>query len=249
MPRRLCVLDTQTAADLLHLALLHRRKPPAAPSSRTPNPAPLQYGGDGSRPGRLGLFGDCRLTVHGESVRLRRTAGLQVLAYLAVHPEGATRSELIAAIWPNLPPSSITQRLHTTLSDLRNQLQPVIEDPILREGDRYLLNAEMVDTELHEWRTLATAAKQAISEIARADACRKMLDLYRGDLAATQSWPWIEPTREELRRDALDACRHLADRAEPTESISWLHRALAIDPYNTAVQEELARAITNAQPG
>jgi DNA-binding SARP family transcriptional activator len=249
-PRRLCVLDSQTAADLLRLALLHRRKAPAVPSPRThvEEPRPHHRGGP-SRPGRLDLLGDCRLTVNGEPVRLRRTAGLQVLAYLAVHLGGATRAELITAIWPNLPPSSIAQRLHTTLSDLRGQLQPVIENPILRENDRYRLNTEMMDTDLLQWRRLAAQARKSISDIARADACRKLLDLYRGDLAAGQSWPWIEPSREELRRDALDACRHLADQTEPAEAISWLRRALAVDPYNAAVQEELARRLAERPAG
>ncbi|BEL05819.1 hypothetical protein Q0Z83_040100 [Actinoplanes sichuanensis] len=58
--------------------------------------------------------------------------------------------------------------------------QPFEDRGVVRNGDRYRLNPEMMDTDLLEWRTLTSEARQAISDVARADACRKMLDLSRG---------------------------------------------------------------------
>jgi hypothetical protein len=58
------------------------------------------------------LLGGCELTIRDQSVALRRSAGLQIMAFLALHPDGATTSDLIRAVWPGLQPSTITNRLH-----------------------------------------------------------------------------------------------------------------------------------------
>ncbi|WP_378025638.1 hypothetical protein [Actinoplanes sp. GCM10030250] len=248
-PRRLCTLDVNAASDLL--ALAGQRNPitpralvpaqPAAATRRSKNGRPV--------PARLTLLGGCVLTVAGQPLRVRRSAGLQILAYLAVHPTGATRSELITATWPNLPSASISQRLHTTLSDMRRQLQPTLTDPVQRLGDRYYLNAEMIQTDLDEWRAALAAATQSIGSVARADACRKLTQLYQGELAANQTWPWIQSAREKLRREALDACLFLAEHAKRTDALSWLHRAIAIDPYNTSLQQRVVELQVNPGAG
>ncbi|MEV6299864.1 hypothetical protein AB0M02_10720 [Actinoplanes sp. NPDC051861] len=237
-PRRLCTLDVQAASDLLALA---RQRHPATPRE----PALIQNNTSARRaeygrpvPARLALLGGCVLMVSGQAVRLRRSAGMQILAYLAVHPTGATRSELIAAAWPDLPSGSISQRLHTTLSDLRRQLQPVLTEPVQRMGDRYYLNTEMIETDLDEWRAALTTATQAIGSVARVGACRKLVQLYQGELAASRPWPWIQSAREKLRREALDACLFLAEQANPADALSWLHQGIAIDPYNTSLQQQ-----------
>lgn len=232
-PRRLCTLDQQTAAVLL--ALITRRHR-ADPTPRRGFASQRSVSTPLATPARLTLIGSCTLTVAGQPVRVRRTAGSQILAYLAVHPDGATRSELITAVWPNLTPASIAQRLHTTISDLRAQLQPTVPDPILRDGDRYRLNPDAIATDLSDWQAVTSTITHAINPISRTNACRRLLDLYQGDLAAGQRWPWVIPARERLRRDALDACVTLADQVQPAEALSWLHRATEIDPYNADIQ-------------
>ncbi|GAA4595859.1 DNA-binding winged helix-turn-helix (wHTH) protein [Actinoplanes octamycinicus] len=236
-PRRLCTLDHQTAVDLL--ALFHQRRTPRQPATTRPPAQPAATASIQPTAGRLALLGECTLTLHGEPVRLRRTAGLQILAYLAVHPNGASRSELISAIWPQLAPATITQRLHTTLSDLRVQLRPTIEEPVTRHGDHYQLGSD-IGTDLRTWRATTTAITTAVTIPARTRACRQLLQMYRGELAATYTWPWINPAREAVRRDALDACLYLAEHTPAAEALDILTTATAIDPYNAAVQQRMA---------
>ncbi|GLY96538.1 hypothetical protein [Actinoplanes sp. NBRC 103695] len=238
--RRLCVLDHNAAIDLLTLVQHHNNTDsqglpvPAPAASRqhvaTPQTSPLA---------KLILIGSCALTLDGQPVHLSRSASLQILAYLAVHPEGASRNTLISAIWPHLPPASVTQRLHTTLSDLRRRLRPTTGDPVNRLGDIYQLNPDAIDADLGEWRTTTAVAATAISHTTRSDACRRIVQLYRGEIAPGQQWPWIAPTREAARRDALDACLHLA-RKDPKQAITWLQRAAVIDPYNAKIQQQIA---------
>ncbi|WP_157441524.1 AfsR/SARP family transcriptional regulator [Actinoplanes awajinensis] len=239
--RRLCTLDRRAATDLLGLI---RRGPTTDdhPTAQDPQP-PARTAAPTTPIAQLTLLGDCTLTVAGKPVKLRRTAGLQILTYLAIHPEGASRSELIAAIWPHLPPATITQRLHTTISALRSQLQQ-IGDPVIRRGDHYRLNITAVSSDLQQWRATAAEARTALNETARADACKRLLEIYKGELAATYPWPWINTAREAMRRDALDACITLADSSHPAEALARLQTATTIDPYNTAIQQRTPRGST-----
>jgi DNA-binding SARP family transcriptional activator len=239
-PRRLCVLDQQAATDLITLARHAGGYPsnnttPAAP----PKPRP-------AAPGHLALLGRCELTIAGQPVRLRRSAGLQALCYLAVHPGGATGTDLLRACWPGLPPSSITQRLYTTLNDVRGQLQRLLgADPISRRDDRYHLNTDVIDTDVRSWRAAVHAATHAIGGTARLHATRAVIGQYRGDLAAGHDWPWLVPLREALRRDALDAYAVLAATADPAQAAALLQQAvtLDLDRYNHDLHHRAADAL------
>ncbi|MEU8606662.1 tetratricopeptide repeat protein [Actinoplanes sp. NPDC048791] len=249
-PRRLCTLDRKTTADLLTLIQRSQQPPSSAdPTSKSQpikTPAPQPELATNPR-AHLTLLGSCHLTADGEPVRLRRSAGLQILAYLAIHPDGATRSELIRAIWPNLPPATISQRLHTTLTDLRQQLRPILsEDPITRHDDRYRLKPRAVATDLRPWRTAVNAMTHAVGTTERNRACRAVIDLYRGDVAAEQTWYWLAPAREQIRRTVMDAYATLAEDADPNEALTLLQRAIRIDPYNQALHYQAANLLRAA---
>ncbi|GAB1693473.1 AfsR/SARP family transcriptional regulator [Krasilnikovia sp. M28-CT-15] len=244
-PRRLCSLDPHAAADLL--TLVSARPETAAAAAAEPQPSPCPGPTTGPQPGQgitaghLTVLGDCQLTVHGDPVPLRRTAGLQALAYLAVHHDGATRGDLIHAVWPDLPAATITQRLHTTLTDLRQHLRPLLgEDPITRHDDRYQLNTHAITTDLQHWHTTIQAMTHAVGTTAQQRACRNLIDMYPGELAAGRTWPWLTPIREQIRRSLIDAYSTLAHHAEPADALTWLHHAIAVDPYNEPLHHQAA---------
>jgi hypothetical protein len=244
-PQRLCILEPHAATDLITLlqdaldehADTARTVPdvdprPATPASPSPSPSA----------GSLRLIGGCELTVAGQFVHVRRTAGWQILAYLAIHPSGASKTDLIRACWPHQPSAAATPRLHTTISDLRNQLRPLLDaDPILRHSDHYQLNPHTIATDLQTWRQTAHLAATAATADARLGATRELITLYRGELAAGQPWPWLQPDREALRRDALDAYTTAAAFAETPERSALLKRALTIDPDNRYLRQHLTQ--------
>ena len=244
-PQRLCVLDAQAAADLLTLVRRARGHDTAdlsadpttsagIPRQSAPTPTPRPQ-----PPAQLTLIGGYELTADGAQVRLSRSAAAQILSYLAIHPDGATRTDLIRACWPGGSEASITQRLHTTLTDLRKQLQPLLDaDPIRRHDDRYYLNEDAIDTDLRPWRTAVHAATHLIDSQHRLDASRTLITLYRGELAAGQRWPWLTPARETLHRDLIDAYTALARAAAPPQALALLEQAITIDPYNQQVHEQ-----------
>ncbi|GGL12861.1 hypothetical protein GCM10012284_54410 [Mangrovihabitans endophyticus] len=234
-PLRLCLLDAAAAADLLRLVEQH-----------TTTTMPSRPAGQ-QRPagrGQLQLLGGCRLQVDGVVVHPRRSAALQILAYLAVHPAGASTTDLIRAVWPGLDPNTITKRLHTTLSDLRRQLQPALSDPILRHDERYRLNRDQITTDLDHLRDVLAAAAGAVTSRHRRAAARTLTDAYPGELAAGFSWPWLPPPREALRRDVLDAFTGLAAAAPPDEALDHVRAALAADPHNQALHAHARDLLT-----
>jgi DNA-binding SARP family transcriptional activator len=245
-PQRVCVLDQQAATDLINLVLLlrnnpatpqqrHQRRPTTGTADRSPPP-----------PGLLTLIGDCLLAVDQKPVRLRRSAGLQILAYLAVHPDGADAAHLARTCWPGAHPATTTQRLHTTLSDLRKQLQPLLgAEPILRRDQTYQLNPDAIDTDLRAWRNAVTTASSAIGTETLLHACRTIADLYTGDIAAGHHWPWITTAREAHRREAIDAYTLLADHASPTAALSLLQQAATIDPHNDDIRQRAELVLQN----
>jgi DNA-binding SARP family transcriptional activator len=249
-PQRVCVLDQQTATDLINLVLLLRDNPATPQQRHQPRPATGTADPSPPPPGLLTLIGDCRLTVDQEPVRLRRSAGLQILAYLAVHPDGADAAHLARVCWPGAHPATTTQRLHTTLSDLRKQLQPLLRvEPILRRDQTYQLNPDAIDTDLRAWRNAVTTAGSAIDTETLLRACRTIADLYTGDIAAGHHWPWIITAREAHRREAIDAYSVLADQAPPAAALSLLQQAATIDPHNDDIRQRAESVLQRVPRG
>ncbi|RLK24735.1 DNA-binding SARP family transcriptional activator [Micromonospora sp. M71_S20] len=248
---RLCVLD-QTAATHLLTVLAHPTPPlqddttepttprsvdgghlriPRQPSRHTshttpqsPVPAPSLV--------QLRVLGQPALLVDGQPVTIRRSAALQVLVFLAVHPDGATTTQLVHAIWPGLPAHTVTRRLYTTLSDLRATIRAATTVAIIEHtDDRYRLDPDQIDVDL--WR-LHTAAHHAATTLTNhCAAWRAAIDAYTGDLADNHTWPWADPPREATRRLVIDAHTAAASaEPDPHQALKILQSGIRVDPYN-----------------
>lgn len=242
--RRLCLLDQHAAADLLRLVQQHAV--PTEPGDvADPGTAPQ---GSAPRRGQLRLLGGCHLQIDGNEVRLRRSASFQILAYLAVHAT-ATTTDLVRAIWPGLDPTTITKRLHTTLTDLRQQLQPSGIDPIVRRDEQYRLNRDLIDVDLDRLHHAIAGAATAVTGTHRQTAAKAIIDAYHGELAAESSWPWLQPAREALRRAVIDAYLHLAAAAPAIEALGLIQAAIAVDPHNEALHQRAQDLVTAIENG
>lgn len=237
-PGRLCTLDRRAAVDLL--LLVQQRARSASPITAQAPPHPQQPVAE------LNLLGGCRLQVQGRTVHLRRSASLQILAYLAVHPDGATTTDLIRAIWPGLTPKTISKRLHTTLSDLRQQLHRLAPDLIIRRDERYLLNPDTIDTDVRQLRRMIRAAAGAVTLDEQRTAVQDVIGAYSGELGAGFSWPWLHPAREALRREVIDAYLHGAASAPAAQAVTLVRAAADVDPYNETLHHHGARILNAA---
>jgi DNA-binding SARP family transcriptional activator len=76
------------------------------------------------------------LVIDGLSRRIKRAATYELLAYLALHPKGASRDELVEAIWPAQDPERTRPRFWQSVTEARKALG----DAWLHEGERYQLD-------------------------------------------------------------------------------------------------------------
>ncbi|MFF4810955.1 hypothetical protein ACFY03_22355 [Micromonospora chersina] len=255
---RLCVLNRTAATDLLAVISHPARErqhpitepapPPRQPAETGRARIPRQAGSDrrAAAPDipaitnprlQVRVLGRPALLAGGEPVTIRRSAALQVLVLLAVHPEGATTTDLVHAIWPGLPAHTVTGRLYTTLSELRAAIRTATGATVLAHiDDRYHLNPARVDVDL--WRLRAAAHHAATALTDPAPAWQTVIDAYTGDLAAGHTWAWIDPPREATRRLVLDAyASAAAAQTDPHHRLRLLQDAIRVDPYNQTLHQ------------
>ncbi|MFE7872007.1 hypothetical protein ACFUYE_16840 [Micromonospora humida] len=258
---RLCVLDQIATTDLLAIIASPDSAPPRPDNGRPPLPyagppeLPRPRQAARHEPPRLSIaprqrlhlrvLGDPQLLIDGEPLTIRRSAGLQVLVYLAVHPTGADTARLTEAIWPGLPRRSLTGRLYTALSDLRSTIRTASDLPVIdHSDDRYRLNPAHVEVDLWGLRTAIHQAAAALTHTST--AWQTVLDAYPADLATTRTWPWLDPHREATRRRVIDLCAALAAKEpNPHHALQLLQDGISIDPYNADLHRIASRALTD----
>jgi two-component SAPR family response regulator len=174
-------------------------------------------------------------------VRWGRSAALQVLVFLAVHPAGATSTELAKMLWPQLHPGTTTNRVYNIMRAVHEALDEAADGPtIVRAGHRYRLNPLHVDVDLWRLREAVRAAAGP-EPPSRPVALRRVIDAYTGDLADGWPWPWLDPHREATRRQILDAYTTLAAaQSDPAAARQLLRAAAAADPVNDELRRRVA---------
>ncbi|BCL14703.1 hypothetical protein GCM10017556_24420 [Micromonospora sagamiensis] len=258
--RRMCVLDRAAVRDILTVisppeaitiggSLTQPSPPPLLPRPRTPARKPNdQTSSDARRSDpsavRLRVLGGVSVSFQGTPVRIRRSAALQALVFLAVHPHGVTGRDLVEAIWPGLPAHRVTGRLYTTISDLRKAIRDTCGVALIEHADdRYRLSPDL-DVDL--WR-LHQAVQQATTTVTdRPRAWQAVIDQFGGALADGYAWPWLDAHREVVRRHVIDAYVALAD-AQPDrrQALALLQDAIRVDPYNEHLHQRAAQILAS----
>ena len=172
----------------------------------------------------------------------------EMLVFLAVHPRGATRESMIGALWPDSAPPQATNAVNTALSRLRGAVRAAtggaIEDVVLTGNGSFRLNADLVQVDFFAFARAQDARRMAADTLGRLPAYQAMIDVYAGPLAEGMSVEWIEPVREALRREALDAVAAVARAlvaTDPDRTLELLEVARAFDPYNELLYRDIMR--------
>ncbi|MFS8104665.1 transcriptional regulator [Lentzea alba] len=172
----------------------------------------------------------------------------ELLVFLALHPDGASREALIAALWATSPPERTTNAMNTSLSRLRRALAAatgnVLSDLVVVGEGRYQLDPELVEVDYHHFAAAVAARRSAVTDADRVEAYRRIVDSYTGPLADGLSTDWIETAREAIRRDAIDAVAALARALvedDPQQTLDLLEIARAFDPHNELIYRDIMR--------
>jgi DNA-binding SARP family transcriptional activator len=172
----------------------------------------------------------------------------ELLVLLALHPDGATRETLVSALWGQDPPARPTNALHTALSRLRHALAAAtdgaVTDIVSASNGRYQLDPANVGSDYWRFAHAVAARRAASNDQARVGAYRDVVNSYGGSLAEGMGCEWIEPAREAIRRDAIDAVAALARAlvdSDPQQTLDLLEVARAFDPHNELLYRDIMR--------
>jgi DNA-binding SARP family transcriptional activator len=194
------------------------------------------------------MLGPLRITVAGREIGGGLRKARELLAFLAVHSEGASGEAISEALWPESDTSHATSQRNLALRKARDMLRAAtgLAAPmwILHGSGRYRLDPNMISTDLWQFSEALDEARHAATDEARLAACRKAAGLYHGELAEGEGYDWAEPYAETARRRALDAWTTIADILQPRDqdqALAALESALGHDPYNEFLYQRIMR--------
>ena len=197
---------------------------------------------------RVEVLGPLRITAHGQEISGGLRKARELLAFLAVHPGGATPDAISEALWPETPPSHGAAQRTLALRKARTLLRAAagLTEPMLivLAAGRYRLDPATISTDIDGFQAALEQARLAPGDRACLTACQKAAALYRGPLADGAGYDWAEPYAETARRRALDAWTHIAEILEPTspgQALAALETALSHDPYNEYLYQRIMR--------
>jgi len=196
---------------------------------------------------QLALLGLLRITAAGQEVSGGMRKARELLAFLAVHPDGASGDAIAEALWPEADPGRAAGQRNLALRKAREMLRTTTGLPapmwILNASGRYRLDPALIGTDLEAFGEALETARNTSGE-ARLAACRRAVGLYRGELAEGTGYEWAEPYAETARRRALDAWTTIAEILQPSDpgqALSALETALSHDPYNEYLYVRIMR--------
>ena len=216
--------------------------PAGKPPART---APQAHG---TRPVRLAVLGPLRVTARGAEISGGLRKARELLAFLAVHPGGATGEAISEALWPGADARQAAAQRYLAVRKARDLLRAAAGQAapmwITHAAGSYRLDPALIATDLEEFEDALGQARRAGDNGTRLNACRAAVALYRGELAEGAGYEWAEPHAETARRRALDAWTAIADilqPAEPDQALAALEAALAHDPFNEFLYQKIMR--------
>jgi DNA-binding SARP family transcriptional activator len=215
-----------------------------APAAATP--------GTATRPGSgktvvISVLGPVRIAAGGGEIRGGLRKARELLAYLAVQPEGVTGEGVSADLWPESSPRYAASQRKLALRKAREMLRTATGLPaplfIILAGERYRLDTALIEVDLWQFAAALDRAQAAAGQDQLA-ALQQAAALYQGPLADGAGYEWAERYAEPTRRRAVDALARIAgilQPHDPEQALTVLETAVAHDPYNEAVYQEIMR--------
>lgn len=169
------------------------------------------------------------LWIDGTSQPPKRVPTRELIAYLALHPHGASRDELIEALWPAQDPKKTRRRLW----DLATDARAALGDALIHEGERYRLDRNKVQIDLDQLDQL----------LARTDAdtdpdLDAALALWRGEPLEGADYIWAEAHIHRLRATLLGLLERAGHaRLESDDArgaLQMAEQAIALDQFHEA---------------
>ena len=151
-----------------------------------------------------------------------RGAPRRLFQYLLVQDRPVHREEIIEHLWPDVEPRRGANQLRVALTHLRRVLEPdrPARQPshlVLVSTSTVALARDRLDVDVDHFRRALARASSAEGSVKSA-YLSEAVTLYRGALFADDPFEeWVQPTRERLQRQYLEALGRLAETEEDDE--------------------------------
>jgi DNA-binding SARP family transcriptional activator len=214
--------------------------PVVGTDERSPAPARTALPHELSPPS-IALLGPLEIAVSKPDPRGLRSRTQQLLAYLALHADGATTDELVTVLSPDVDDDRARKRLWRSVSEARSRLGEIILHP----SERYLLDRQAVAVDLDQFEHLLTRAS-AEPGADRKELLERARARVRGQPLAGTDYPWAAGDVRRLRATIVDLLADLGslrlDDSNATGALAAAEDALALDAYNEAAHQLAMRA-------
>lgn len=192
--------------------------PAAVATLPVPEPAPALS---------ISLLGPLR--IDGTDQPPKRVPTRELIAYLALHPHGASRDELIEALWPAQDPKKTRRRLWDLATDARAALGAAL----IHEGERYRLDRAKVRIDLDQLDQLL-ASTDADDE----PDLEAALALWRGEPLEGADYIWADAHIHRLRATLLGLLERAGharlERDDTRGALQLAEQAIALDQFHEA---------------
>lgn len=224
-----------------HFALtLAPRPDPSSPDSRTapmtPVATPLQAPAATATPVveqrpalSICLLGPLR--IDGAIQPPKRLPTRELIAYLALHPYGGSREELIEALWPDGDPKKTRRRLW----DLATDARAALGDALIHEGERYRLDRDKARIDLDQLDQLLARIDPDDDE---PDSLEAALALWRGEPLQGADYPWADTHIHRLHATLLSLLERTGharlEDGDPRGALELAEQAITLDQFHEA---------------
>ncbi len=223
--------------------------------SATPVPAEPSWPASAAEPAsapaiRVRVLGPAWVEAWGEEITSGlRASAYALLAWYALHPDGASAEAAIDALWPDADLRRGRERFWTALGNLRSRLHGPGKggvEILAKSGDLYRPDPAVVEVDLWHFESALGDAVSGGAPAQVAGALERATCAYSGDFCPGLDALWVEPVREDLHRRALDTQLRLAELSaerQPERAIAVLERTIEVDP----ICEEAYRRLVTLQ--
>lgn len=169
----------------------------------------------------------------------------EMFFFLLCKRDSATKEEIFAALWPDLPESKCNSNFHSSLYRLRRAL---FHECVVREHDgSYALNPRGVFTsDVDAFNRAMLEADVGKDEDAREAKLDEAVAAYRGPFLSSTYGEWAEGPRRELEDRYIEALNELAAwkfrKGKFEEALALFKSLESIDAYSEAAATGIMRS-------
>jgi DNA-binding SARP family transcriptional activator len=164
-----------------------------------------------------------------------------MLVYLALHPRGASKDDLLERFWPGRQAAAGRRNFHPSLSYIRKVLPAAAEAPILREAEFYRLNpAYPLSCDAWDLDRALSEATGARDPRDRRGSLTRAAGLAGGSFLEGMYDDWADElqarTRTRVEKMLLELAAACARAGDFEEALDHFRRAGELDEYREATR-------------